>query len=138
MPTRAICKDAFRRPGVPHFNPHSFQLEQEAVEPIGVLGQVNMSRFDFGRLGHHPIGFAAVRFLADRMGHARRRSVVQVLEQCQARSGVFNQDCLGAVLRSKACDLAPQIRILQAVAENIGEVIIPSDGIVTRLGLRLR
>jgi hypothetical protein len=38
------------------------QLEQEAVEPIGVSRQVNMPRLDFGRLGHHrsallPFGF---------------------------------------------------------------------------------
>jgi hypothetical protein len=31
------------------------------------------------------------------------------------------------MLGSKACDLAPQIRILQTVAEDIDEVIIPSD-----------
>src|SRR5664279_1024326 len=44
------------------------QLEQETVEPVGFAGQMDVPRFDFGRLYHHAVGFTAVWFLANRVG----------------------------------------------------------------------
>jgi hypothetical protein len=58
-------------------------------------------------------------------GHAERRTVEQ--EERHAGPRVLDQDSSGAVARSQACDLAPQIGVLQASAEDIYKVIIPLD-----------
>jgi hypothetical protein len=94
------------------------QLEQETVEPIGFPRQVDVSRFDFGRLCHHAVGIAAVRILADRGGMPGGGSW-RVLQERHARSRVFDHDRSGAVPRSQARELAPQIGVLQARTEDI-------------------
>jgi hypothetical protein len=84
------------------------QLKQETVEPIGFPRQMDVSRFDFCRLCHYAVGFAAVRFRADRVGHASWRIMEQVLQERHAGAPRFQSVSFGRRAAQPGSELAPQ------------------------------
>src|SRR6187549_3086737 len=100
---------------------------QEDVKPVGLRWQVNVSGFDLSGLRHHAIHLAPLRIPTDEAWHSPRRIAPEILQQCRARSGIFDQDGSGPVLRGKARDLAAKIRVLEPGAEPVDEVVVRLD-----------
>jgi hypothetical protein len=52
--------------------------------------QMDVPRFDLGRLRYHAIRFAPLRLSTDWAWHSLRQIAPQVLQQRRARSGIFD------------------------------------------------
>ena len=95
------------------------QFKQEGVKPVGFAWEMDVSCFDLGRLRHHAIRFAALRFPTDRAWHALRQVAPEILQQRHAGTGILDQDGSGTVLRRETGDLAPKVGVLEAGAEHV-------------------
>ena len=80
-------------------------LEQEAVEPFGLLGQVDMAGFDLVRADLHAVGLAAFGLLADGVGHAGRRVAAQILQQGHAWTCLRSESFPHRTARQGICHL---------------------------------
>ena len=83
----------------------SQEFKQKCRKPVGSFGKKDVSGLNLGRLGHHAIRFAALRFLANRARHALRQIVPKILQKRHARARILDQDRFGAVLRPQDATL---------------------------------
>src|SRR5258705_8756768 len=88
---------------------------------------MDVSIFDLGGLRHHAIYLAPLWLPTDRARQSPRRIAPQILQKCHARSGIFDQDGFGTVLRGETRELAAKIRVLEPGAEHVGEVVVRLD-----------
>jgi integrase len=95
MPMRAICKDAFRRPGVPHFNPHSFRKTCIAID--GWIAQRNMTS---PVCVQTELDEAIIYVVADRMGGHAAGEIASALA---VRDLVTNSRDIGDAAQLEEC-----------------------------------
>ena len=97
---------------------------QEGVEPVGFAWEMDVPCFDLGRLRHHAIRFASLRFPTERARHSLRQIAPKILQERHPGARILDQDGSGAVLRRETGDFASKVGVLEAGAEYVDQVVV--------------